>query len=342
MKKLFALLLTIFSSVAFSVDRSSCESFALPISSGINYGNLFEKSKYTKRNYITLKKDLLKIKNFGFDFIRLPVKWDEKYKDGAIDVNFMTDVIDFVDYAREIGLFVIINQHHYNDFYSDPYKHGDNFLDIWRIISDKFKNYKNVMYETINEPKDKLQKITLNYFQDLAVKEIRKNSKDSIIVFSPGGYAKVDGLVGLDVPVDCKVVLGVHYYAPGRFTHQGSKWIPGSDSWLGEAWPSVVHGNKDIESDFVLIEDFAKKNRLDVLIGEFGVTNKADPYSRERWVSAVVDNIRKNGWSFSYWDYDGDFGFVRRSGNDIIAVDEIDFAIFKNVGRTIDSRSMSR
>jgi len=51
----------------------------------------------------------------------------------------------------------------------------------------------------------------------------------------------------------------------------------------------------------------ALKHKRPIYLGEFGAYDKADVASRVRYVRFVVRDAEKRGWSWAYWQSDGDF-----------------------------------
>jgi endoglucanase len=50
-----------------------------------------------------------------------------------------------------------------------------------------------------------------------------------------------------------------------------------------------------------------QKHNRPLTLGEFGAYEKADMDSRIKWTNYVARQAEKNGWSWSYWQFDSDF-----------------------------------
>ena len=110
---------------------------------GVNYGNMLEAPNegdwglYVQEEYFDL------VKEAGFDFVRLPVRWNahaEALARYAIDPKFFARVDEVVEWALERNLNIIVDFHHYEEMASDPRGHKDRFLGIWKqsLIIMKF------------------------------------------------------------------------------------------------------------------------------------------------------------------------------------------------------------
>lgn len=52
---------------------------------------------------------------------------------------------------------------------------------------------------------------------------------------------------------------------------------------------------------------WARHHNRPLYLGEFGAYDKGDMASRVRWTSFVTQSAEKLGWSWGYWQFDGDF-----------------------------------
>lgn len=115
----------------------------------------------------TTKEMFEKVKESGFDFVRIPVTWKNHFKmepGYEIDKAWMDRVQQVVDWALECGLKVILNTHHdsttggdWNSWYIADIANYDTTSNIltslWTQIAERFKDYDNsLIFETLNEP----------------------------------------------------------------------------------------------------------------------------------------------------------------------------------------------
>ncbi len=74
----------------------------------------------------------------------------------------------------------------------------------------------------------------------------------------------------------------------------------------GETWevvPNVSHLRIAVDDR----QAWARQYNRPLYLGEFGAYDKGDMASRVRWTSFVTRSAEKLGWSWAYWQFDGDF-----------------------------------
>ena len=145
---------------------------------GVNMGNMLEAPNegewglFVKEEYFDL------IKQAGFDFVRLPVRWFAHttyvgYDDGdtsyKIDPEFFARVDEVVGWALERDLAIIIDFHHFDELMAEP--NLEQFLFIWEQIAEHYKDYPpQVMFELLNEPNGKLTAPLWNLYAHYALR----------------------------------------------------------------------------------------------------------------------------------------------------------------------------
>ncbi len=106
----------------------------------------------------TTKECIDGMKAAGFSTIRIPVYWGNMMADdGKFEINatYMDRVAQIIDYCRENEVYVVINIHHFDEFYIKNYD-KDKALEItknlWSQIADRYKDYSDyVVFEGFNE-----------------------------------------------------------------------------------------------------------------------------------------------------------------------------------------------
>ena len=119
---------------------------------GWNLGNSLESKKNETYwgNPLTTQEMIDDIISFGFNSIRVPVRWDDNYIDKdnyIIDPNFMKRVKEVIDYIYNRKKYVIINIHH-NKIQSKitTENHEKELIkkeicSVWKQISETFRDY---------------------------------------------------------------------------------------------------------------------------------------------------------------------------------------------------------
>lgn len=145
---------------------------------GINLGNTMEACDNSRGRYalsvlnyethwgqpVTTQAMLDAMKAAGFDTLRLPVAWmtnaTDMPRDYTIDGKYLARVKEIVDYARNAGMYVIINDHWDGGWWGmfgseDPKTAAfamEAYKGMWRQIAEYFKDYSDyVIFESANE-----------------------------------------------------------------------------------------------------------------------------------------------------------------------------------------------
>jgi endoglucanase len=290
--------------------------------------------------------DLKFIRAEGFDHIRLPVTW-QHYTGPAPDFK-MSDAIfakadEMVTNASALGLNVMIDFHHFNEFTSDPAANTAWFQAIWRQVAAHYAAAPaGVTFELLNEPKDAATTVVLNPIFAETIRQIRLTNPHRTIFVGPGRWNSPEELVNLRLPDDDdNIIVTLHCYDPMHFTHQGAGWagpdqkvtgvlFPGPpkaplqpDPGLGlEPWvldwihqyntlPSGANPSSPrafgpkIQEAKAWSEEFGRP----VHFGEFGAYTKADQESRAHFYGAFRQALDEVGIGWAIWDWKSGFNY---------------------------------
>ena len=110
-------------------------------------------------NPITTKEMIIKVKEAGFNTVRIPVTWWKKtdvLNDYKVDIDWLKRVKEVVDYAYKEGMYVIVNAHHEDDWLipveNDLEERKTILNSIWSQIASFFIDYDyHLIFETMNE-----------------------------------------------------------------------------------------------------------------------------------------------------------------------------------------------
>ncbi len=209
---------------------------------GINLGGWISQCKeYSKEHYDSFisRDDFFKIKELGFDHVRLPLDYNVIMED---DGSFIESGFSYLDkgisWAKESGLKVVLDLHktlgymfdtnavpNPDDFFINS-KLQDVFVKIWDKLSERYKDCTDmVAFELLNEIVNPHYEEKWNEIASRAFAVIRKNAPDSWILVGGVNYNSVSAVPGIKVPFDEKTVLNFHCYEPLVFTHQKAHWI---------------------------------------------------------------------------------------------------------------------
>lgn len=297
----------------------------------------------------------------GFDLVRIPVTWSKHMGPGpdyVIEPEFLARVDEVVGYARDAGLYAIINVHHdgadgfagvewitLNDAEGNTTKENNaavrsRFVAVWKQIAGHFKDHgEELLFESMNEIHDGYGNPDPRHFEFINelnqdfVKLVRQsggnNTKRHLVV--PGYNTNIDHtLKGFTLPEDPskdRLILSVHYYDPYLFALQAKTNTWGKNSPSPDDWG---------QEDFV-VEQFDKLKKkyvdqgLPVIIGEYGATHQEgfEEY-RRYYMEYVTKAAIDRGLLPIYWDNGGrgsggeNFALFDRGNNTVLRPDVVE------------------
>ncbi|HDQ26092.1 MAG TPA: glycoside hydrolase family 5 protein [bacterium] len=325
---------------------------------GMNFGGFYSQVKDdvfedAHLDAFITEKDIRQVKEWGFNSVRLPVdsfffetapfKYDEerlKRMDRTIRdcaKNALTVVLDL---HKAPGHSFAFKEREKNDIWKKDSENRRRFLDIWDMLSKRYKNEENLIYEILNEPVAQDPEDWNSLAED-AIAAIRANDgKTAVIVESNlwGMCAQFKNLKKFD---DNNIIYSFHFYEPILITHQFAPWVsfviydiykqavdyPGRPANIAEAYEKVKEKDNrfsellkgqdkhwdinELEKAIAPVLEFKEKYNVPVYCGEFGCVVLAAPETRKRWTSDLISLFKKHSISFSYWSYKNmDFGIV--------------------------------
>lgn len=280
---------------------------------GMNLGNALEAPDEGAWGYTIEEEDLKKIKDAGFDYVRVPIKWSAHTSSKApyqIDKAFMKRVTEVVNWAYKYKLKVLINVHHFDEIMYEPQKYAAKLDSMWNQISTSFSKFDNNLYfEILNEPKENMDVKTLNTTYERVIKIIRKISPTRKIALGGIMWSNFASTETTYVPSgDKNIILLFNYYNPFEFTHQGASWVDGASAWEGMKWLGTEEEMARIRKEFDFATEQARIKGVDLMIGEFGAYSDADMKSRARWTDFVAREAEKRNIAWTYWEFCSSFG----------------------------------
>lgn len=157
--------------------------------------------------------------SFGNNIIRFAFYTSE---DGYCDGNesrkkqMLEDLIEGVDAATSLGLYVIIDWHMVGAedvLDKNPLTYLEESKEFFSYISNYYRNQNNILYEIMNEPNGSTTWSDCKKYAEQVIPCIRKNSDGIILVGNPRWTADLnsvmkDPLVGFD-----NIMYTYHFYA---------------------------------------------------------------------------------------------------------------------------------
>lgn len=315
---------------------------------GINLGGFLSQCTHEEKHYdsFIVEEDIRKIKEMGFDHIRLPIDYEVfETEDGVRKDEGFVRVHDVISWCEGQGLSVILDLHKaygydFNDagdteknrLFTDEKVQG-RFLNLWDAIAKEYSVYESVAFELLNEVVEDENADAWNALIKKAVSAIRNHSKDAWIIYGGIRWNSADTIKYLEKPSDDRILFTFHFYEPLVFTHQWAHWMPVMkeietvhypDSYekyreksriLGTQGQTVVNRQYD-EMDISFLRemvkvavDAAKEKGAPLYVGEFGVIDQAPEEDTLRWFKDVMTIFSEENIGCAVWTYKNmDFG----------------------------------
>ena len=202
--------------------------------------------------------------------------WAKAYCQNEDEKNRLIKWIEeCIKNCKELWIYVIIDWHILHD--KSPLIHEEEAKEFFENISEKFKNYDNIIYEICNEPNNTSWEDIKSYANTI-IPIIRKNNKNSIIVIGTPNRAQ-DINIKKEDRIDWEnIMYAFHFYAATHKDKQRKKLLSALENWVP------------------------------VFITEFGICECTwdwiiDEEEAEKWFKIIDDyNLSYCAWNLSeYW-----------------------------------------
>ena len=289
------------------IENSAQQSISVPpISRCMNLGSALEAPNEGEWGYKVRRADLVRLKDAGFDTIRLPVRWSvhaDLQRPYTIDPELLARVDEIVGWAGELELKIIVNVHHYELINEDPDTHEPRLEAMWEQLSAHYLDAPdNLIFETINEPHTKMSTARTDALNRRLLAQLRENHPDRWIILGTAFWGNLDALEESQPDYDPKVMLTYHDYSPFEFTHQGAGWT--DQIKTGVRWGT----RKDVANMMTELDAAVavqNRTRMPVFVGEFGVYQGVPIEQRALWTRTMRTGMEARGLAWCYWDFAG-------------------------------------
>ncbi len=152
--------------------------------------------------------------DWGANMIRIAMYTDENggyCNDG--DKEYLKGLVDEgVNAATDLGMYVIVDWHILHDLNPQVYK--SDAISFFEEITEKYKDYDNVIYEICNEPNGGTSWADVKSYAEEVIPVIRKNCPDAIIIVGTPTWSQ-DVDIAADDPITGydNIMYAVHFYA---------------------------------------------------------------------------------------------------------------------------------
>jgi endoglucanase len=251
------------------------------------------------------------IRKAGFDFVRLNLQaFKHMDAQNRLEPQWLAKLDDVMRHARAAGLGVIIDEHDFNICSTDIDACRTRLSAFWQQVAPRFSRApRNVAFELLNEPHDKLNGDVWNEMFAQLLANVRRSNASRIVVVGPTHWNSLADLPLLKLPPDRNLLVTFHYYEPFKFTHQGATWA--GDYVMhqhGNTWGSA-EDRAALRADFDKVVAWSAANHRPILLGEFGAYDKSGtPLDlRVAYIDGVRSEAERDGFGWAYWQFEGDF-----------------------------------
>ncbi len=271
------------------------------------------------------------VKNGGFNTIRIPTTWyqhlylDESTNTYKIDAKWLAYVKQFVDYAYDMDMFVILNLHHENwvnvaKFTDETYNDASKKLnDIWSCLAETFKDYdQHLVFEGMNEPRETNNPSnsewgdgdanSWNYINRLnkvfvdAVRGQGSSYNKERLLMLPGYHAgnSVSTVRAIEIPENSgNVALSVHAYNPYFFcmdtSNMANHTYPGASGYGSDY-------KTELQTMFNSYKSIIAEKNVPIVMGEFSASDFNNTESRINWAKDYLSMAKDAGIPCVLWD----------------------------------------
>ncbi len=361
-KKIFILVLLI----SFMLETFAQST---PFNKGVNLTNWFQVNnpgqiQFTKYT----KSDFEDIKSLGVDVIRLPINLHSMVtntNDYELDPLFLKFLDEVVDWAEELEIHLILDNHTFNPSVSTDPNIKNILIPVWQNMAMYFKDRSNLIYfEILNEPHG-ISDALWNAIQGEVISAIREIDTVHTLIVGPSGFNSYYNLNTMPNYDDDNLIYTFHFYDPFIFTHQGASWTePSMVSLENVPFPYIQSEMPPFPSDLVgtwiqssfnnyindgtvgkvrelldIAANFKNQRGVPLFCGEFGVLmNNVDNNDRIFWYGIVRSYLESKGISWTTWDYHGAFGLFEEFGNDLFDHD-LNIKLLESLGLNVPVQS---
>ena len=267
------------------------------------------------------------IKAAGFKTVRIPVSW-KQYADANdnISATWMSRVTQVVNYAKNAGLYTIINIHWDGGWMQPTYASqamaNARISKFWTQIANNFKGYDDtLLFAGTNEVmKDgdygtpTVEYYTVqNSFNQTFVNAVRATGGGNLArhLVVQGFNTNIDHTVNFaTVPSDSaskRLMMEVHFYDPYNFTlnENSTIWQWGASATSAsntETWANEAY----VDAQFQKMKTRFVDAGIPVILGEFGVIRRSEYAGSDTYRTNWTRYIARAAWTRGavpiWWD----------------------------------------
>jgi endoglucanase len=287
-----------------------------------------------QRGRAFLESDFEWLREWGFDFARLPLSywaWSTPGDWMRIDEAALAPIDQAVEWGRQHGIHINLCMHRIpgycvNQRELEPHLLFDSShvemeqalvaaTHHWAVFAERYRGIPSdrVSFDLFNEPPWMPDQGRYVEVARALVAAIRAKDPDRLI-FADGADIGQTPVLGI---ADLGLVQSTRGYLPKMVSHYTATWVPANEfeSLAPPTWPmtdarGVVWNRDKLRAE--LIDKWQPIVRLGIPIhvGEWGCFNRTPHDVALAWMRDLLSLWREAGWGWSIWNMRGSFGFV--------------------------------
>jgi endoglucanase len=286
------------------------------------------------------------LRRAGFTFVRLPVQPEILAPSGTLAV-----LADVISHLQHHGLGVVVSVHPVDWHLETASGDRARLLAVWRSLAPVLRPFdpRLTFAEVLNEPVFPEDPQGWARLQRQALAEIRAGLPANTIVLTGNNWGGIDGLLAMVPEPDPNVVYSFHLYEPAELTALAA-YRPGLDTKALAQLPFPVDDEVACEAAATRTDDaptadlmrfycaqhwdaaklaaridvaadWALRNHVALLEGEFGASQRLNAPARLAWFAAVREACERRSIGWALWGYDDSMGFALHPPADARRVD---------------------
>ncbi len=282
-----------------------------------------------------LDEDFAMIAELGFDFVRLPVRYDRWTKNGdpfAVDESGMEWLDEGILLGEKYGLHVCLNMHRAPGFSVSGFE-GEPFMLFqddeaarcfalhWEMLAKRYRSRRNLSFNLLNEPRW-VSQTRHSAVMRAVVGRIRAIDGERLILLDGVG-------TGNDFPTELvdlaaqNVAFSTRGYTPLGLTHYNATWGHHRQyETTLPVWPNQrsrisstdlydgLWDQKRLEGKYEAWAAIAEATRCGVLCGECGCYRETPHGVALAWMNDLLDALTQRNIGYALWNFRGPFGIL--------------------------------
>ena len=288
------------------------------------------------------EEDFAMIAELGFDFVRLPVRYDRWIVGNdpfAIDDNRMEWLDEGVRLGEKYGLHVCLNMHRapgfsVSGFDGEPFKlfqddaAAECFALHWETLARRYRAQSNMSLNLLNEPR---------WVSQTRHSAVMRQAIARIRSVDPTRSILLDGVsTGNDFPTDLadlgrqNVSFSTRGYIPLGITHYQATWGHHQQfETETQTWPDgrnrisstdLYDGYWDrarLAQKYAVWAEMASQTGCGVICGECGCYRETEHETALRWMNDLMDVLTERNIGYALWNFRGPFGILDSQRKDV-------------------------